>query len=479
MTQQHCDILFASPPSKEQDRLCHNLRASELTYETCEFKDILQTLSLNHSFDTLIINLENNEDHTSLNAALQLSKDLRTAHKTSQLRLLLIGVNQELLPSIKEHSFNDILFGPIQLPSCLARIRAQARLITIAAEKARREQVTKTYIEANLLEEHRSELVPEYSIHTTHPTILITGRPNGYSLIEKTLSAHAVLITAHSETTVKEYLARQKFDLMIINGGRQPTRYMEMVESIRRNPACFALPILLVAHPTKLTTSHIAYQTGVTDIINAPANPLELVLRSQNLIEEQRQRASMAAAYQQPHSTPCHDGLTRLFSKSFFLSYLSHLIAESSPDASSQNSKAICKTLRPTSLLSIKIDNLNELNKKYGYQGGDLILRQCAEIIISTIRGEDLAARISGAGFGVSFPETTKEEASHVLNRLMSIMAQSKLIISPEHPPITVSMTTKLMELPVGAASDLTQSAEDYIASLLKDGPNQTTNKAA
>ena len=75
------------------------------------------------------------------------------------------------------------------------------------------------------------------------------------------------------------------------------------------------------------------------------------------------------------------------------------------------------------SLLIIDIDNFKRINDQYGHPAGDRTLRNCAEILISSVRRIDTVARYGGDEFAVLMPNTGRNEAEVVRNRILQAVA--------------------------------------------------------
>jgi diguanylate cyclase (GGDEF)-like protein len=73
---------------------------------------------------------------------------------------------------------------------------------------------------------------------------------------------------------------------------------------------------------------------------------------------------------------------------------------------------------RPLTLLLIDVDNLKQINDRFGHAAGDLLLKQFADRLQRAIRGSDLAIRLGGDEFMLLLPECRVEEVRHVLARV-------------------------------------------------------------
>lgn len=78
------------------------------------------------------------------------------------------------------------------------------------------------------------------------------------------------------------------------------------------------------------------------------------------------------------------------------------------------------------SLIMLDIDYFKQYNDIYGHQAGDSILRDVAFFLKKNIREYDLVARYGGEEFSVILPETGKQVARNLAERIrVSVSAQS------------------------------------------------------
>ena len=72
------------------------------------------------------------------------------------------------------------------------------------------------------------------------------------------------------------------------------------------------------------------------------------------------------------------------------------------------------------SLLLIDVDDLHDVNERYGYSAGDEVLKEVAAQVMGKIRRTDLVARYGGDELAVLLPETDLPEALQVAGKIQS-----------------------------------------------------------
>ena len=104
-----------------------------------------------------------------------------------------------------------------------------------------------------------------------------------------------------------------------------------------------------------------------------------------------------------------------------------------------------CRNSTPLSLIMLDIDYYKKYNDTYGHQGGDDCLKQVASVIDATLgRSTDLLCRYGGEEFCVILPETDKEGAKTVGEKIRVAIESLKIphIGSEINSSLTISVGT-------------------------------------
>jgi two-component system, cell cycle response regulator len=89
----------------------------------------------------------------------------------------------------------------------------------------------------------------------------------------------------------------------------------------------------------------------------------------------------------------------------------------------------------PLSLLLLDLDGLKGINDRYGHRAGDDAIRCLGEVIRSQLRESDLGARWGGDEFAVVAPNTSKDAALALAERIRSLLGEQD-----GQPPLTGSV---------------------------------------
>ncbi|MEX1760890.1 sensor domain-containing diguanylate cyclase, partial [Escherichia coli] len=133
--------------------------------------------------------------------------------------------------------------------------------------------------------------------------------------------------------------------------------------------------------------------------------------------------------YQQSYQNSIRDPLTRLYNRSYFYESLNQALDMAKPS-------------RPVSVIVSDLDRFKRINDNYGHLQGDKVLQFVANLLMDSVRPQDIAARIGGEEFVLMLANTSSDAAHQVAERIrLKLRSFDKTSSGGQLPePITISM---------------------------------------
>jgi two-component system cell cycle response regulator len=96
---------------------------------------------------------------------------------------------------------------------------------------------------------------------------------------------------------------------------------------------------------------------------------------------------------------------------------------------------------RALALAMMDLDFFGEVNRKFGFQTGDKVLRSFADIATANVRSLDWIARVGGEEFWLVTPDASLDVGAQVAERIRASVEAAKIeSLGQEHVPLTVSI---------------------------------------
>jgi diguanylate cyclase (GGDEF)-like protein len=96
-------------------------------------------------------------------------------------------------------------------------------------------------------------------------------------------------------------------------------------------------------------------------------------------------------------------------------------------------------------VLFVDLDRFSAVNREYGHQGGDVILRQAGSILKKLARGKDLVARLGGDKFALLLNQTTLHDALPFAERVRKALGEAQF--SHGNHPLRVTASIGIAQL--------------------------------
>ncbi|WDC85579.1 GGDEF domain-containing protein [Caloramator sp. mosi_1] len=100
--------------------------------------------------------------------------------------------------------------------------------------------------------------------------------------------------------------------------------------------------------------------------------------------------------------------------------------------------KAKCKGFNLV-LVMADIDKFKNINDNYGHDIGDLVLKNFAQILKTSVRENDLVARFGGEEFIILLKDINLEDAYNRIEKLREMISETEIKVSDEKIKYTAS----------------------------------------
>ncbi len=267
--------------------------------------------------------------------------------------------------------------------------------------------------------------------------LIVDDRSENLLTLESLIAAPAIELTrAGSGEEALAKMLDKDFALVLLDVQMPGMDGYEVAELMRGNKQTRHLPIIFITAGAPCEQKMFkGYEAGAVDFLFKPLNPLILKSKVNIFIELFRQKvelekktveldqklADLEALQQQLEEAneqlqilSVTDGLTGLLNKRKF----DYLMTEEWNRAFRNQSEL--------AVILLDIDHFKAYNDTYGHLGGDDCLRKVTEIIAeSVMRDIDKTARIGGEEFAVLLPQTNRQGALHVAEKIRQNIEQA------------------------------------------------------
>lgn len=225
--------------------------------------------------------------------------------------------------------------------------------------------------------------------------------------------AHVIIMTSHGTMdSAVTALKAGAYDFL-----NKPFDDLELVANVARRAM---QSYTLIAERDKLVET-LESRNEALQIVNKNFRALTVALKNKNAALENLNKTVKTLAIR--------DQLTGLFNRRYFDEAIAAEVARAS------------RYGRDLSIIFLDVDFFKKYNDNYGHQHGDMVLRTISRIIKLKIRAIDIATRYGGEEFVVILPETPKDGAYAVAEKIRQSVAETaaKALGSKNATAVTVS----------------------------------------
>ena len=243
------------------------------------------------------------------------------------------------------------------------------------------------------------------------PTILaVDDTVENLDVLEELLQEYRVIDATNGKDAIA-LVKQQKPDLILLDIMMPNMDGYEVCQILQDDEETKHIPIIFITAKIDEKSIEKAYDLGAADYITKPFLPKELLarvkkeLRIQSLIEKLEELAST-------------DTLTKLYNRRFFYESAIKTI-----EYAKRNKHLL-------SLIMLDIDHFKRVNDTYGHSAGDEVLKELAQIMKNIQRKSDTIVRLGGEEFAILLPDTSKEQAFEVAQKLRQTIEKNQVLLS-------------------------------------------------
>lgn len=131
------------------------------------------------------------------------------------------------------------------------------------------------------------------------------------------------------------------------------------------------------------------------------------------------------------------------------------------------------EVLKEVSLIFMDIDYFKNINDTYGHPIGDEVLRKVSALLIDSVRGTDIVARVGGEEFVVLLRGANESDAAREAEKLRAKIEQ---LTFDAHPDLTVTASFGVISSKISQdAKDLYAGADQALYAAKHAGRNQVS----
>jgi diguanylate cyclase (GGDEF)-like protein len=203
---------------------------------------------------------------------------------------------------------------------------------------------------------------------------------------------------------------------------------LDAVDAIKHDVDEYTVAVVLVGPAELLTDSTGLLRRGAHEVLLEPVRDEDVVPRCSSAIKVRHLQEAVLDLDGTVAAVTHIDRLTGLRNRPFVLEQLVAL------------TNSAVRHHRPLSIVAVDIDQVPEIDDRFGTPAGDGVVWDVAACLAGRLREEDVAGRVDRQDFLVLLPETTGEDAAHVAEGLRACVSRTTVLVDGRPTKITISV---------------------------------------
>lgn len=302
---------------------------------------------------------------------------------------------------------DDILTEPIDDMALLGRIRSLGRLKAMYDELRLRSRVSNA-LGAGV----GSEMLGDAALAGARVLLI----EDGGLRTERKAQALAGVAEVRVESTAMAGLRAARsgqYDVVIASLEMPDLGAVDLVRQLRRGEMSRQAPLLVIADTTQRDQLGHILNLGAEDYFQRPVDDFELIARTRAQIRRRRYVDYLRHRLMASLALTIGDPLTGLYNRRYLNAHLDLTLKAVPPPR--------------IAALTIDIGGMQTINRRFGFEAGDHVLRDCATRLQRNLRGFDLACRFDEHTFAVILGDIDRQTAARVGDRLYAAITRNPI----------------------------------------------------
>lgn len=279
-----------------------------------------------------------------------------------------------------------------------------------------------------------------------------------------------VVVPAVAEASIEQLYATQLEgaawrlpDVIVLDAALPRGDGFELCRIIKQRESTRHIPVVMLTVSPETTEKLRGLEVGATDVLTKPVNRKELVARVKALVSQKREFETMLKAYNSARHRAITDGLTGLFNHGYFVEKMS------------RQAEVVRRDGQPMSVILFDVDRFKHYNDTNGHEAGNGLLKDLARVMGRCFRRSDFLARYGGEEFVILLPNTPKNQAAVLAERLRKRVAEHPFTGREGQPggKLTVSLGVAAMPNDADDPKDLLELADRALYRAKESGRNR------
>lgn len=248
-----------------------------------------------------------------------------------------------------------------------------------------------------------------WQLQNKQAVLIVDDMPENIELLARILGDSVEILFALSGEDALRICKEQEPDLILLDILMPGLDGFQVLARLKEDPQTAKIPVIFITGLDNAGEEARGLEAGAVDYITKPIHPAVVRARVRNHLELKRYRDFL-------ENLSATDGLTGVANRRRFDEVLD------------REWRRAARTGSTISLLMMDIDCFKAYNDHYGHVAGDEVLRRLALVIQKNLqRPLDLASRYGGEEFACILPETDREGALLVAERIRSDIKNLKI----------------------------------------------------